>query len=137
MTTIHKKLIVAGTALLGAIGYLAYAGVQSGWVYSVDVDQAMSAPANSQRVRLHGKVGEADFTANPGLLQARFLLVGKTQSVPVQYKGTIPDLFAAGKDVVVEGRFRDGTFEADLLMTKCASKYESKSPHARAGKVES
>jgi cytochrome c-type biogenesis protein CcmE len=97
----------------------------------------MSAPANSQRVRLHGKVGEQNFAANPGLLSARFQLVGKTQSVPVQYKGTIPDLFAVGKDVVVEGHFKGGTFEADLLMTKCASKYESKSPHARAGKAES
>jgi cytochrome c-type biogenesis protein CcmE len=39
-------------------------------------------------------------------------------------------MFGPGKNVVVEGR-RDpaGVFQADVLMTKCASKYEPGSPH--------
>jgi cytochrome c-type biogenesis protein CcmE len=45
--------------------------------------------------------------------------------VPVRYAGTVPDLFRAGREVVVEGSLRDGTFVAKpgTLSTKCPSKY--------------
>jgi cytochrome c-type biogenesis protein CcmE len=45
--------------------------------------------------------------------------------VPVSYAGSVPDLFRAGREVVVEGRLRDGTFVAKpgTLSTKCPSKY--------------
>ena len=53
-------------------------------------------------------------------------------AMAVRYHGTIPDLFKAGADVVVEGKMNAaGTFEADVLLTKCASKYDAK--HAAAG----
>jgi cytochrome c-type biogenesis protein CcmE len=44
---------------------------------------------------------------------------------PVSYKGTVPDLFRTGREVVVEGSLRDGTFVAKpgTLSTKCPSKY--------------
>ena len=36
-------------------------------------------------------------------------------------------MFKAGSEVVVEGQAdAAGTFQADLMMTKCASKYEDK-----------
>ena len=47
--------------------------------------------------------------------------------MPVTYAGVLPDLFKPGGEVVVEGRLdAAGTFKADVLMTKCASKYEMK-----------
>jgi cytochrome c-type biogenesis protein CcmE len=48
-----------------------------------------------------------------------------TARVPVSYTGTVPDLFRAGREVVVEGTLRDGTFVAKpgTLSTKCPSKY--------------
>jgi cytochrome c-type biogenesis protein CcmE len=48
-----------------------------------------------------------------------------TASVPVVYHGTVPDLFRTGRDVVVDGRLRNGLFVAvpGSLMTKCPSKY--------------
>jgi cytochrome c-type biogenesis protein CcmE len=60
--------------------------------------------------------------------------MGKTRKLTVNYRGSIPDQFAVGRNVVVEGCLdKSGTFQADVLMTKCASKYEPNSPHA-AGK---
>jgi cytochrome c-type biogenesis protein CcmE len=49
-------------------------------------------------------------------------------TVPVVYRGTVPDLFRTGRDVVVTGRLRNGTFVAqrDTLVTKCPSKYAPK-----------
>jgi|SRR5581483_6163576 len=129
MTTIQKKLLVAGIALVGAVSYLALAGMKSGWVYFMEVDQFVSdRQFQTQRVRLHGKVSEQNFSATN--LQADFVMVGKSKSIPVSYHGVIPDMFQKGREVVVEGRLDSaGTFKADVLMTKCASKYEPNSPH--------
>jgi cytochrome c-type biogenesis protein CcmE len=47
----------------------------------------------------------------------------------VNYVGSqpVPDTFKDRADAVVEGKvLADGTFEADHLQAKCASKYESK-----------
>jgi cytochrome c-type biogenesis protein CcmE len=49
-------------------------------------------------------------------------------TIPVVYKGSVPDLFKTGRDVVVDGRLRHGVFVAvpDTLVTKCPSKYAPK-----------
>ncbi len=46
-------------------------------------------------------------------------------SVPVHYSGTVPDPFREGREVIVTGELRDGTFvaEKDSLITKCPSKF--------------
>ena len=45
--------------------------------------------------------------------------------VPVDYHGSVPDLFKVGRHVVVEGTLRNGVFVArpGSLVTKCPSKY--------------
>jgi cytochrome c-type biogenesis protein CcmE len=124
--------------LLSAVGYLAYAGLKDGWVqYHLQVDEyASNAKYHAERVRLCGKVAEEGLVSNPGLLTAKFTLLGESQRVPVVYNGVIPDLFKADCEVVLEGR-RDaaGVFQADVMMTKCASKYES-ADHGKKRKME-
>jgi cytochrome c-type biogenesis protein CcmE len=48
-----------------------------------------------------------------------------TQSIPVRYRGEIPDPFRDGREVVVTGSVQNGRFmaERDSLITKCPSKY--------------
>jgi cytochrome c-type biogenesis protein CcmE len=48
-----------------------------------------------------------------------------TATIPVVYTGTIPDPFRDGREVIVSGTVRDGTFvaEKDSLITKCPSKF--------------
>jgi cytochrome c-type biogenesis protein CcmE len=43
----------------------------------------------------------------------------------VVYTGSVPDLFAAGRDISVRGELKNGLFvaEKDSLVTKCPSKY--------------
>jgi cytochrome c-type biogenesis protein CcmF len=95
--TIRTKLIVASIVLVGAVAYLAAAGMKSGWVYYLEVDRFVSdTQYRTQRVRLHGKVDEADFAVKPGSLTANFKLLGHTQKLPVVYHGQIPDQFQAG-----------------------------------------
>lgn len=53
-------------------------------------------------------------------------------TVLVVYKGSVPDLFAPGRDLVVEGELRNGIFVAKpgTMVTKCPSKYTAIEPPA-------
>ena len=42
----------------------------------------------------------------------------------MKYDRTRPDLFKDGAEVIVTGQYLNGTFYADELQTKCASRYE-------------
>ena len=48
-----------------------------------------------------------------------------TKSVPVTYTGSVPDPFRDGREVIVSGELKQGTFvgERDSLVTKCPSKF--------------
>ena len=52
------------------------------------------------------------------------------QSVPVVYTGAVPDPFREGREVIVSGELRNGTFvaERDSLVTKCPSKFTKDRP---------
>ena len=54
--------------------------------------------------------------------------IGGSASVPVVYRGSVPDQFKLGRHVVVSGRYAHGVFVAkrDTLVTKCPSKYVNK-----------
>ena len=44
----------------------------------------------------------------------------------VVYNGTIPNNFESSTSVVVTGKYKDGSFHAKDILTKCPSKYEEK-----------
>jgi cytochrome c-type biogenesis protein CcmE len=48
-----------------------------------------------------------------------------TESVAVAYAGVVPDPFREGREVIVSGELKQGTFvaERDSLVTKCPSKF--------------
>lgn len=60
----------------------------------------------------------------------RFALrdIDGTATVPVLYRGSVPDLFRAGRHVVMRGQLRHGLLVAlpGSLVTKCPSKYATK-----------
>jgi cytochrome c-type biogenesis protein CcmE len=128
MSIASWKLWMGGTILAVAVGYLAFAGVQQGWVYYVSVDQYQTdAKYQGRRVRLMGQVAEDQFIVSATRMQANFTLRGTSHSLRINYRGTIPDMFTVGGDIVVEGRLGEsGEFQADVLLTKCASKYDAK-----------
>jgi cytochrome c-type biogenesis protein CcmE len=66
--------------------------------------------------------------SNGGLRFAVADIGSSAATVPVVYHGSVPDLFKVGRDVVVDGRYRNGVFVAkrNTLVTKCPSKYTPK-----------
>ena len=131
------KLAVGTCVFLGAVAYLAFAGAKESLVYHLTVDQFLAdTQHHGQRVRLFGNVDSQHFLSSPANLTASFVLKGTAAQVPVQYHGVIPGLFQAGRDVVIEGQMNaQGVFIADVMMTKCASKYESQT-HAPADNAQ-
>jgi cytochrome c-type biogenesis protein CcmE len=54
---------------------------------------------------------------------------GESESLPVTYKGTIPDPFRGGREIVLTGAMESGTFvgKPETLITKCPSKFTTQS----------
>ncbi len=66
-------------------------------------------------------------------LNVMFSIEEKESSLKVSYQGVTPDMFADGREVVVEGTLgEDGVFHANTLLTSCPSKYEAE---REAGKM--
>jgi cytochrome c-type biogenesis protein CcmE len=124
----RTKLIVGSILLIGALSYLAVAAVRSGWVYYVGVDELVTESGLQRgRVRVHGVVAALEPGVRDGSGETWFELRGRERCLRVRHRGQLPDTFAAGREAVVEGRLStDGCFEADLVLTKCASKYEAR-----------
>ena len=73
--------------------------------------------------RVVGPVQGAGYASN-GL---RFRVADRKghTSVPVVYRGGVPDQFKLGREVIVDGHYEHGAFVAkrNTLVTKCPSKY--------------
>jgi cytochrome c-type biogenesis protein CcmE len=89
----------------------------------------------SQLVGHHGKVslvgivvGKPSGDAHAGGLHFRLRDRKGSTSFPVVYTGSVPDLFKTDREVVVDGKLRNGVFVAvpNTLVTKCPSKYTPK-----------
>jgi cytochrome c-type biogenesis protein CcmE len=112
-------LSVAGVLAI----FLVYTSVSGGGTPSLQPSQL---PGHHGRVSLVGKVaGPATGDGHDRALRFRLRDRSGTAAVPVVYRGSVPDLFKSGREVVVDGRLVDGTFVAvpGTLVTKCPSKY--------------
>ena len=74
---------------------------------------------------LTGKVVNDSISRSGDELRFRVRDRDGTESVPVAYTGSVPDPFREGREVIVSGELRKGTFvaERDSLVTKCPSKF--------------
>lgn len=115
---------------LGGLGGLIYSGLDEGASYFLNVGEALAAkPEQLGKARLFGTVAEEGITPAAGGLGVSFTLLDKDdqgKTIPVEYKGAVPDTFKAGVEVIVEGGLNasKGVFGATTLMTKCPSKYQ-------------
>jgi cytochrome c-type biogenesis protein CcmE len=84
-------------------------------------------------VSLTGKVIgpiTGDSHARDGLRFTLRNIQGASPKIPIVFRGSVPDLFKAARDVNLIGRIEHGTFVADQMTTKCPSKYTAKSSNA-------
>jgi len=85
------------------------------------------------RVRVAGRVSESKVTYEITPKAILYFSIEDPKhpergSVPVVYEGVRPDMFASGRDVILDGAFVAGTIQATNLLTQCPSKYEAPDP---------
>ncbi|NQV36663.1 MAG: cytochrome c maturation protein CcmE [Candidatus Marinimicrobia bacterium] len=99
-------------------------GTESALIRFLSIDE-LRAETNHGRVKLGGNVADESIQINQNdLLEATFILSQGEATLPVRYYGTRPDLFKDGAEVIVEGAMEGEVFQAEVLQTKCASRYE-------------
>jgi len=118
------RLVIALSVAAMLAVFLLYTSVAGGGTPSL---QPSELAGRTGKVGLSGKVvapvrGSARDDAG---MRFRLRDVEGTASVPVVYRGSVPDMFKVGRDIHLEGRLRNGVFvaEPDTLVTKCPSKY--------------
>lgn len=78
-----------------------------------------------KRFRLGGNIQEGSIVRDShDQLDLTFALEQGDESLRVTYHKIVPDMFKEGVEVIVEGYYVNGEFQADNLMTKCASRYQ-------------
>lgn len=105
---------------------------RGGMVYYVTVSELVSDSAEVRRegVRVAGRVVPGSVRRDA--LEMTFELTDGVASVPVHYRGVVPDTFGEDGEVVAEGTYtRAGLFEAFHLLNKCPGKYEEAVPQDR------
>jgi len=131
------KFFFAVLLVLGAVGYLIYTGIRETSNYYLTLEEFLpqkEALAN-EGVSIAGRVQTGSVQWEPKDLRLRFVLgpvktgegtPTQISGVPVHYQGILPDMFAEGRDVIIEGRYEAGNaLMAKTIMTSCPSKYES------------
>jgi cytochrome c-type biogenesis protein CcmE len=120
------RLIVALSVAAVLAVFLLYTSIAGGGTPQIRPSQLAG---QTGRVSLMGQVaGKPSGDAHASGLRFRLRDVEGSATVPVVYRGSVPDLFRTGRDVVVDGRLHNGVFVAvpGTLVTKCPSKYSPK-----------
>ncbi len=108
----------------GCVGYLIYSATGGSSEYYLTVSE-LRAHAQSGDVRVAGVV-QGDVVRSDGGLHVRFTEKDSTDSVLVDYRGPLPDIFQPGITVVSEGRLgADGVFHARDVLAKCPSRFST------------
>jgi cytochrome c-type biogenesis protein CcmE len=121
------KFILAIGMVGVVLTYLVYGGVKEAKVYYLTVPELKERiPAvYKERVRVSGKVVPGTIRKEiDGSLE--FRIADGRETIDVQYRGIVPDIFKDGVEAVVEGLYTpENVFNASVLLAKCPTKYES------------
>jgi cytochrome c-type biogenesis protein CcmE len=147
-----KKLRFAAgaTLIVAAIAYLITTAVRNTAEYYLTVNEvkARQAELTGQMLRVAGRVEAGTVSWDAPSLTLKFAMTqppaadgqpavttvamaGRPAIFRVVSRGQPkPDMFAPGRDVIVEGQLKGGdTIEARQVLTSCPSKYTPKQPN--------
>jgi cytochrome c-type biogenesis protein CcmE len=119
-----RKRKIRLAVALGAAVFLAAALIYTSFSASTEASKpSQIEPGRSYEVT--GKVVKGSISRDGDELRFRIRDRDGTASVPVSYAGVVPDPFREGREVIVSGELKQGTFvaERDSLVTKCPSKF--------------
>lgn len=121
LTRKQRRMIliaVCGVVLVAAVALILIALSSRIVFFNSPSDILANPPAPEQRIRLGGLVAENTWET-PAAGIVHFSVTDGAATVPVIFRGTVPDLFREGQGVVTEGTLGpDGVFMADTVLAK-------------------
>ena len=123
----HKRLIliVIGLILMGLAARLILNAFQSNMVFFYTPTQVQKGEVpKGTGSRIGGLVVADSLKREDDGLTVHFLITDTANTVPVIYKGVLPDLFKEGKGVVAQGKVdASGLFTASEVLAKHDENY--------------
>ena len=123
----HKRIgiILVGLAGLGIATFLVASAFRQNLVFFFSPTQVAAKEAPVDRTfRIGGLVQDGTLKRDPDGLTVRFTVTDTAASIPVIYKGILPDLFKEGRGCVAQGKIgSDGVFQADQVLAKHDENY--------------
>ena len=121
----HKRIaaIALGVVALGVAAALVLTAFEKNLVFFFTPSQVAANEAPAGRTFRIGGMVEAGSVKREGV-DVRFVVTDTVKSIPVTYRGTLPDLFREGKGVVAQGQIGvDGVFQAKEVLAKHDENY--------------
>jgi cytochrome c-type biogenesis protein CcmE len=114
-------LLTVALLLAGALVYTSFSAATE----AATPSQLVASADPDRFYELTGKVVDGSVERSGESMRFAVRDRAGSTAIPVVYEGVVPDPFREGREVIVEGRVRDGTLvaERDSLVTKCPSKF--------------
>lgn len=125
MTPRRKRfaIILGVVVAVGAATALVLNAFQSNLVFFYSPSQVAAKEAPTNRTFRIGGLVQAGSVRRDGV-DVHFLVTDTAQTIPVQYRGILPDLFKEGKGVVAQGQLgANGVFVAREVLAKHDENY--------------
>ncbi|MGD9538301.1 MAG: cytochrome c maturation protein CcmE [Alphaproteobacteria bacterium] len=123
----HKRLlyVLGGMAALGIAAGLVVSAFDDNLVFFFSPTELEAKELRAdQRIRIGGLVEEGSLAKQADGVTVSFRVTDLTTTLPVTYKGILPDLFREGQGVVAEGTLgADGVFAASEVLAKHDENY--------------
>ena len=118
-------IVAGGLAALAVVAGLVLSAFQQNLVFFFTPSQVAANEApQGKTFRIGGMVESGSVKRQPDGVTVRFIVTDTAQTVPVMYRGALPDLFREGKGVVAQGRVGpDGVFQASEVLAKHDENY--------------
>ena len=120
MTRKRRRLymVLGGMALLSVAAALVLTALDENLSYFYDPSNIAEAPPG-RAIRLGGLVEEDSVARQADGMTVTFRITDRANSIPVTYKGLLPDLFREGQGVITEGTLDPGgVFVAREILAK-------------------
>jgi len=124
----RTKFLVGSGIIVATLCMLAYVGFTQSKTYYHTISElpALQGASLHQRMRVSGNVRAGSIAHRNDRVD--FVLEEQGKTLPVSYIGRdpLPDTFKDGAQALVEGQIKpDGSFTAEQVQAKCASKYQA------------
>lgn len=117
-------IVAAVVGLAAAVGLVLNALEDNVSLYFTPTQVFNNEAPHGRSFRIGGVVEEGSVKREADGLTTNFVITDRHKSIPVVFKGILPDLFTEGKGVVAQGRVEaDGVMRADEVLAKHDENY--------------